>query len=257
MSRYWIGKDNYFFTTDGMVIVHSKFLSKALTNQDANSIVKKSKQPNPPFYILDMKKVVKKALEKEQSIENLSCEVKRVANNFASIYIETMDGLLIRVEENQVTAYPNLMNRIKILSASTLDGTMLIVTDQDELHFFSKGLPVEKPKFQHDCEIILASIGPDAVAIVTRDNVLHVMGKNKYGSCGGGNKSSFTRFCPFEKKIINVKCGYFHIIVLFEDGILMATGKNNYKQCLVCWKTDRIETFTAPSLPLRNTSMGR
>jgi len=239
-----------------MVIVHSKFLSEALTKQDANSIVRTAKKPNPPFYILDMKKVVKKALEKEeQSIENLSCEVKRVTNNYDSIYIETIDGLLIRVDDSQVTAYPNLMNSIKILTASTLDETMLVITHQDDLHFFSKGIPVENPKFQHDCEIVLASIGPDAVAIVTKDNVLHVMGKNNYGSCGGGNKSSFTRFGPFEKKIINVKCGYFHIIVLFEDGSLMGTGKNNLKQCLV-WKMDKVDTFTTSSLPLKNTSMG-
>ena len=245
---------NYFFTTDGMVIIHSDFLSEGLTKQE-NSIVMNSKNPNPPFYILDMKKVVKKALEKEQPIENPSYEVKRVTNDYSSIYIETTDGLLIRVGGNDVVAYPYLRNRIKILTSSTFDSSLLVVTFDDTLFFFTQGSPRENPDFQHGYEIVLAAVGPDAVAIVTKDNVLHTMGPNTYGSCGGGGNWGFTQFNHFEKKIISVKCGYLHMVLLFEDGSLMSTGYNNLKQCLVL-DSDSLGTFTAPSMTLKNTSMG-
>ncbi|KAL9646354.1 hypothetical protein ABK040_014506 [Willaertia magna] len=102
--------------------------------------------------------------------------------------------------------------------------------------------------------IKILTCGGDFSVIVTNDNKMYFEGPNTYNSQSGIQTEEFEYTylkTPFEEmsEIKQVKCGYYHTIVLLNNGKVFATGYNILKQCGQN-SADDSQTFLEFKLPI-------
>jgi alpha-tubulin suppressor-like RCC1 family protein len=85
--------------------------------------------------------------------------------------------------------------------------------------------------------IVSIACGQFHTALVTALGVVSVCGKNDYGQLGLENVGLVKSFVkvPIQVEIegiLQVVCGYYHTLVLSQNGIVAGCGRNDYGQVL-------------------------
>jgi len=79
-------------------------------------------------------------------------------------------------------------------------------------------------------KVIHVSCGEFHTMVVTEDGMLYGAGSNWYGPLGNGTEIDVvSKFVPIDidgKRIKQVACGYYHTMVITDDGTLVGAGKN-------------------------------
>eukprot|EP01084_Bolivina_argentea_P241898 405939_1 len=103
----------------------------------------------------------------------------------------------------------------------------------------------------NDVNIVKIASGQCHSVFLDSDGVLWVCGHDMFGYCGIGDR--FSIYLPIKMeyfvnngiKIIDVKCGWYHSLVLSENGKVYSWGKNNHFQCGL---TDSVRKIPTPKL---------
>lgn len=79
-------------------------------------------------------------------------------------------------------------------------------------------------------KVIQVSCGQFHTMVITKDGMLYGAGSDWYGPLGTGcGNDAVLKFVPIDvdgKKVKQVACGYYHTIIITEDGMLYGAGKN-------------------------------
>ena len=93
-------------------------------------------------------------------------------------------------------------------------------------------------------------MGKEHVLVLTTGNVLFACGKNNYGQLGlGYNNNEFKYILvdtiDYNKTILDIECGEYFSVILFDDNTIYVCGDNRYGQLgLNTFDIQSINTFT-------------
>lgn len=228
-----------FQTSRNKLVLNSAFHM----NEGLRAIFKKSKIGTPEFVLIDEFKLVDYCYEKFE-IPNTSMrsyEYNKIACDSQHLYIEMSNGLLIcltssatapGVRVNTTFMAPN--DRIRFIEGASQSEKVMIVTQSNKIY----GFHFQTLRYVNNekvCSPITSlCVSPVCAFITTQDNMLYVIGDDSNGSTGGMQQAR-EKFMPthdqFKEKIMQVKCGYIHSLILLENGNVYATGYNDLKQC--------------------------
>jgi len=95
--------------------------------------------------------------------------------------------------------------------------------------------PLYIKQISHDYNIEKCSVGKSHVMVLTTGNLIFVCGDNQYGQLGLGhnnnnNKYVFVDTIDNNKTIVDIECGEYFSVVLFDDNTVYVTGDNRNGQ---------------------------
>ncbi|KAL9648796.1 hypothetical protein ABK040_003730 [Willaertia magna] len=166
--------------------------------------------------------------EKNLKIKNL------IANN---------DDLIIQLE-NDLIIYNNERTKnsqftkigIKFISCGPLSAHFIVVDKKNQIVLFQKDTkpkhyPLIKDITTNEIDYTpIKAIGCSGRSniVVTINNKIYVKGDNQFQVQAGLKSENVFLYLEtnFESEIVDVKCGYFHTIILLKNGTVYSTGYN-------------------------------
>ncbi|KAL9648549.1 hypothetical protein ABK040_012209 [Willaertia magna] len=197
------------------------------------------------FYKINFTLIVKNIL----NIENIP-KIKEIFCNYSIIILQLENDEYILIgydDENIYGLY--IKDNFKMLATCALSSRFIAINSNNQFkcweYVYTDGI-TEKTIPEKASDMInnlikkgikILSCGGDFSVIVTEnDNKMYVEGPNTFNSQSGVNTEEFEYTylqTPFEEmsEIKQVKCGYFHTIVLLNNGKVFASGYNLLGQC--------------------------
>ncbi|KAG2373535.1 hypothetical protein C9374_011998 [Naegleria lovaniensis] len=256
-SDVYLGNKTICFrTARNKLILNSAFH----VNESLRAVLKESKISNPEFVLIDEFKLVDYCYEKFDIPDTVmrSYEYNKITCDSLHLYIEMSNGLLICLSSSQNapgvkvnTDFMSHNERIMFIEGASQSEKVMIVTTSNKIYGYHFQTLKLLNRDEITSSITSLVVSPVCAFVTTQDNKLYVIGDDSNGSTGGVQQAR-EKFLPtliqFKEKIVQVKCGYIHSLILLDSGEVYATGYNDLKQCCI---SDPPHIFTKTELVLR------
>lgn len=174
--------------------------------------------------------------------------LKNIYASFSSIYLDLGGGLYFGSTTTNASEdrFFKLDKQVRLFVSSPLcDHSVIVFEDNTTLTIDNHMYIFPPPHInQISSPIKLVGCSCRSDIFITEDNKMYVRGDNKHNVQNGvvAKGSILYAPTPFENEspVVDVKCGYFHTVVLLENFKIYACGRNNEKQCGVSGVNDTL-----------------
>ncbi|KAL9642089.1 hypothetical protein ABK040_004136 [Willaertia magna] len=201
------------------------------------------------YYFGPLSNVQKELIEDKiewYKIKKENIKIKNLYANYSELIIQLENDELIINEYTTIITFINI--GIKFISCGPLSNHYIVVDKNGKLHYFKRAELNETLIDTTEIKTSIKCIGCSERSniLATIDNKIYVCGDNQFNvQCGLTSQFKFTYLeTPFEKEseIVDIKCGFFHTIVLLKNGSVYTVGYNPLGACNV-ENTATIATF--------------
>jgi len=216
---------------------------------------------------LDFKQMVSDLVMKQKQYEKEedSYVLKQVIAAQDMIIMRTRNDLLVMFhvtsfQMHLISDYATTDNKVKQISqivSGPLAQHFVIITKDRQLHHWNTAnraqSQVDTNKLKGKNMVRVACSGRSTFVVVQEDDDNHQLycnGDNQF-MVQSGQKSELEFILmdtPFStQRIADIKCGYFHTIVLLENGDIYTCGYNSYSQCGFSGSDSHFRKVTFPA----------